>query len=537
MQPYHLRFLTRALYSAPILALCLAAGAGPSHFFSMKAAKDGPAAYVPPPPLQKGDAQAGRNVFRFETFGDEGFWTDAVRVPQGMKAAKVTPLAALKTGLSFDSERIDPALRQALAREMRTNHSRRNAPLLNDPKTMVKLVNADAVIGFVVKNANGENGGDIEHGGKLGVTCALCHTITDGSVASLPGHGAIGHREDGRTQHALNVGKLLAIAANSRALFPTLQLQSGGKTIGRAPRGLTANSTEAEVDAYLSNPNYYPVGTFDDSPDGNGNSVHITPFFRQDLAAPYGSSGQDAKLEDFNNTVYTVLFDQTTLTTPGGRAFLKAEAGVAGLKLSDDYIKVLHATGVKGYPYIRAAKAGMPGKEPTPVGLRVDNQKLLDLNAYVADLKAPKGVVTNVASVSRGRELFRSACTSCHNVDQSKPVSDVLIPMNRIYPGYRPTVIAKRKPPLTPVQNSPGTFDDKMIVVDASGRGGIRGDALPLLLDLARKPVFLHDDSVHSLDALLDPQRGAGAPHPFYLRGRSQRADVAAFLRSLDTGR
>ena len=30
-----------------------------------------------------GSARAGRDVFRFETFGIEGFWTDAMRLPQG----------------------------------------------------------------------------------------------------------------------------------------------------------------------------------------------------------------------------------------------------------------------------------------------------------------------------------------------------------------------------------------------------------------------------------------------------------------------
>lgn len=29
-----------------------------------------------------GNAQADRDVFRFETFGNEGFWTDAMRLPQ-----------------------------------------------------------------------------------------------------------------------------------------------------------------------------------------------------------------------------------------------------------------------------------------------------------------------------------------------------------------------------------------------------------------------------------------------------------------------
>jgi hypothetical protein len=56
-----------------------------------------------------------------------------------------------------------------------------------------------------------------------------------------------------------------------------------------------------------------------------------------------------------------------------------------------------------------------------------------------------------------------------------------------------------------------------MAVVNASLRGLERGIVLPVLLDLDRKPVFLHDDSVPSLDALFDSSRGVDAPHPFYL--------------------
>ena len=78
------------------------------------------------------------------------------------------------------------------------------------------------------------------------------------------------------------------------------------------------------------------------------------------------------------------------------------------------------------------------------------------------------------------------------------------------------------------------TFDDKMAVVNASVRGEKRGLALPLLLDLARKPVFLHDNSVPSLDSLLDANRGPAAPHPFYVSGR-QRSDLIDFLKALDT--
>lgn len=61
------------------------------------------------------------------------------------------------------------------------------------------------------------------------------------------------------------------------------------------------------------------------------------------------------------------------------------------------------------------------------------------------------------------------------------------------------------------------------------------GLALSLLLDLARKPVFLHDNSVPSLDRLLDAARGPAAPHPFYNADASRRGAVVAFLRGLET--
>ena len=376
---------------------------------------------------------------------------------------------------------------------------------------------------------------DIEAGDKMGIACAICHTITDSSVFALPGKGTIGRRLDGRATHSINMGKLLATAANSRAYYPNLQVELGGKTIGRAPKGLTENSSEAEVDAYLNNPKFYPVGTFDDSSDGNGNPVQNTPLFRQDLAAPYGSAGEHAKLDDISNGSYTVNLDLTSLVTPAGRKFLKLTGGAAGVELADDYAKILKETGVTGYPFVRATTGLKVGDPAHQVGRRVDNKKLFDMNAYLDSLPAPPGARVDVAAARRGREIFRSNCTSCHNVDQSKFVPPLLVPMKRIFPGYRPTILAKRKPPLSPIQNSPGTFDDKMIVVDASDRGSHRGNAMPLLLDLARKPVFLHDASVPSLNALLDPARGATAPHPFYIRDAARRADTVAFLRGLDT--
>ncbi len=505
------------------------------------ARSDGPANAGTPAPRQDGNAASGRDVFRFETFGNEGFWTDAVRLPKGVKDKKVTPVQALKLGLQVDVEALDSATQKAVAAELKTDLSPKNAPMLNDPKTTMMLIEANAVIGMAAKDSNGDGKISLASGDKVGASCALCHTVTDGSVFSLPGGGSIGRRLDGLANHNLNLGAIFAAADNSRALYPTLQLAlkaNKGKTLGRAPKGLTEKSSEKDVDAYLSNPKFYPVGMFDDTFDGNGDPMHNTPLFRQDLAAPFGSEGTIARLDNFSNLVFTGLFDQTTLTTPGGRAFLRKLGGPAGDEIADDYVKVLDDTDVKGYPYVRAAAHPQPGSEDAPLGVRVDNAKLLDLNAYLVSLPAPEGAQVDAQVAARGRELFRTVgCTTCHNVDQSKFVPPLLIPMKTIFPGDNPVILAQRMPPLNPVQDTPGFFfDDKMAVVNASLRGEIRGIALPLLLDLARKPVFLHDDTVPTLDNLFDPRRGPRAPHPFYLSDTRQRADVITFLRSLDTG-
>ncbi len=484
-----------------------------------------------------GDRGDGKAVFRMETFGNEGFWTDAARLPLGIVAAKFTPVMALKAGYSVNIDAVPDALKPVLAAELKTDLSVARAPKLNDVATTVALINANAVIGVVAKDSNGDGRIDVASGDKVGVACAFCHAITDGSTFALPHGGSIGKELDGPTPHFLNVGATLATAANTRAFYPLAQLQltaNKGKTLGRAPKGLTENSTEAEFDAYFGNPQFYPIGMFDDAPDGDGAPMHITPMFRADLAAPWGSEGAISKLDNFSNLVYTVLFDLTNLTTPGGRAFLHTLGGPAGDEIIDDYVKVLAATGVTGYPFVKTATTGKPGDEATPIGVRVDNKKLLDLNAYMNSLPAPDGAKVDKQASMRGEALFRTNCTSCHNVNQDVFLPPMIVPMKTIFPGDNPAVMAQREPPLNPIMDTPhNTFDDKMAVLNASVRGLERGIALPLLLDLARKPVFLHDNSVPSLDTLLNPSRGASSPHPFYLKTAGERADAIAFLTSL----
>jgi len=156
------------------------------------------------------------------------------------------------------------------------------------------------------------------------------------------------------------------------------------------------------------------------------------------------------------------------------------------------------------------------------------------MNAYMSGLAAPAGAAIDKATAERAETVFRASCTSCHSLDQNKPVGPMIVPMKTIFPGDSPVVLAQREPPLNPVLNTANSlFDDKMVVVNASLRKLERGIALPLLLDLARKPVFLHDDTVPDLETLFDPRRGPSAPHPFYVTGDRERRDVIAFLKSL----
>ncbi len=498
---------------------------------------DGPADIQKPEVQPLGDAVMGKEVFRFETFGNEGFWFNAMRMQQGMAEKKVTPKKMLEIGLQFDMEAVDLELRKALEAEFKTDLSLQNAPLLNNPMTTEKLINENAVIGVVPKDSNKDDKIDIMKGDMVGISCAICHTVTDKYAFNMPNGGTAGRRIDGLAPLTFNIGKLLATAQNSRAYYVNLQLNNMGKTTGRSSKGITAESTEAEVDAYLENPINYPVGTFDETHDGIGNSVKNVPLFRQDLAAPYSSSGENPLFEDISNSSYTSNLDLSTMATAEGRELLFQRAGQAGVKVYEDYKKILAETGVTGYPYVQAKMIGKPGNQHNAVGRRVDDKKLRDMTAYCFSLQAPAGAKVNTDMAARGRMMFRQNCTSCHNVDQSKPVNARLVDLKKVWPVYSPIPAGMRgDPKQSPIINSPGNYDDKMVVNDASDHGEQRGVALPLLLDLDRTTLFLHDGSVKSLEELLNPQRGEKSPHPFYIKDKSQRDDMIEFLRGLDTG-
>src|SRR3954471_22452446 len=53
-------------------------------------------------------AAMGKDIFRFDTFGDETFWTDTLHMDQVI--ATVDPTTALMLGLKVDAEALPPAV-------------------------------------------------------------------------------------------------------------------------------------------------------------------------------------------------------------------------------------------------------------------------------------------------------------------------------------------------------------------------------------------------------------------------------------------
>ena len=151
------------------------------------------------------DLASGRDIFRYDTFGDEQLWTGFLRMQEAL--ATVDPKTALAVGLKVDLDALPRATVEAL---------QAGRVDLTDPAVTLALLQADAVVGVR---------GRVSEAGALtsvGITCALCHSTVDDALA--PG---IGHRLDGWGNTTLNVG---AIVALSPVLDPALkaELQTWG---------------------------------------------------------------------------------------------------------------------------------------------------------------------------------------------------------------------------------------------------------------------------------------------------------------------
>jgi mono/diheme cytochrome c family protein len=138
----------------------------------------------PEPKISNDLERQGQAVFRYDTFGNEQFWTDTAGLHLVVDK-EIQPLEALSLGIKVDIDRLN-LLQFILHNPLGTSGTR-------------ELLRQNAVVGL---KATFDKDG---HVARIGITCALCHSTVDNAL--LPG---IGHRLDGWPNRTLDVGKILA---------------------------------------------------------------------------------------------------------------------------------------------------------------------------------------------------------------------------------------------------------------------------------------------------------------------------------------
>jgi len=150
-------------------------------------------------------AAQGQNIFRFDTFGDESFWTDVLQMNQVIQSA-VDPVTALSVGLKVDADALPAAVVAGI---------QDGSVSLTSPDTTIALLKLKAVVGVsgTVETIAGRD--TLTH---VGITCAICHSTVDDSFAK-----GIGKRLDGWPNVDLNPGAIIALspalAADVKAVY------------------------------------------------------------------------------------------------------------------------------------------------------------------------------------------------------------------------------------------------------------------------------------------------------------------------------
>ena len=156
----------------------------------------------------------GQQTFRFDTFGDERFWGDTLKLHLAIEGRNlggvgngVSPKTALDIGLKVDADALPSSLVSQL---------QQGTVDLNDPATTLALLKLNAVVGVTgVFNDNGTLK-------SIGIHCALCHSTVDNSLTA-----GIGRRLDGWANRDLNVGAIIALAPDLSAIVSDLRVVDG----------------------------------------------------------------------------------------------------------------------------------------------------------------------------------------------------------------------------------------------------------------------------------------------------------------------
>jgi len=326
------------------------------------------AAQTPPPDPIMDNAQRmlneGKTTFRFETFGDEAFWGDTIKLHQAVAGSKlggvgpgVSPKTALSVGLKVDVDALPPSIITGL-KQSQVN--------LDDPATTLALLGLNAVVG--VK-------GFFDANGKLtsmGVHCALCHSTVDDSFA--PG---IGHRLDGWPNRDLNVGVIISLAPDLSVLTNLLGVDDA--TVRKVLTSWGPGKFDAQL---LLDGKAFRA-------DGASAAVLIPPA--------YGLAGVNlGTWTGYGSTTYWNAF-VANLEMHGKGTFYD-------LRLNDP----------NQFPI--AAKAGFSNVRNTP---DLITPKLAALQFYQLAIPAPRSADADQAfnfGAKRGKVLFngKAKCATCH---------------------------------------------------------------------------------------------------------------------------
>jgi hypothetical protein len=305
----------------------------------------------------------GQRAFRFDTFGDEAFWGDTLKLHQAIAGAKnggvgpgVSPKTALSVGLKVDADAI-PA---ALAAKIKAGQVD-----LDDPATTLALLKLNAVVGVT---------GFFDAQGKLesmGIQCAFCHSTVNDSFAS-----GIGQRLDGWANRDLNVGAIVSLAPNLQPFSDLLGVNA--ETVKKVLNSWGPGRFDAELDK--------DGKAF--RPDGKQAGTLIPPAF--------GLAGVNLHTwTGFGSVPYWNAYVGTTEMHGSGTFF--------DARLSDK----------SQYPV--SAKSGEGNTRGKPDRI---TPKLAALHFYQLAIPAPKAPVGSYdkTAASAGKEVFESKakCATCH---------------------------------------------------------------------------------------------------------------------------
>ena len=305
----------------------------------------------------------GRQIFRFDTFGDQAFWGDTIKLHQAIQGTRfggvgrgVSPKTALAVGLKVDVD--------ALPHDLIENLKKGQVDL-DDPATTLALLKLNAVIGVT---------GFFDPSGKLrsiGIQCALCHTAVDNSLA--PG---IGHRLDGWANRDLNVGAIVNLAPDLSAMAMLLGVDQ--PTVRKVLAAWGPGKFDAEL--FLDGKGFLP--------DGKSAATLIPPAF--------GLAGVNLH----------------TWTGAGSVTYWNAFVAILEMRGKGTFFDPRLNDPVQ-FPVAARAGFGNVRDEPDLV-----SAKMPALHFYQLALPAPKppeGSFDHNASL-RGKQVFenKAQCATCH---------------------------------------------------------------------------------------------------------------------------